>query len=123
MPKVYCYLNQKTIDELEQIKQVEEHESTSQVLKEMVTLGIRVYQMNRKDSELNESEKLRLEKEEELRKQHTVYMLRLLALNADILRCVYDNEKIPKSQNDVEHHILEIKKSVDKYLNDFITTQ
>jgi len=40
MPKSYCYLSQKTILQLEQIKQDEGYESTSQVMKEMIALGI-----------------------------------------------------------------------------------
>lgn len=88
MPKSYCYLSQKTILQLEQIKQDEGYDSSSQVMKEMIALGIQVYERNKGLSGTSDEKKRKLEKEEELKAQHTTYLLRLLGLNTDILRCI-----------------------------------
>ena len=66
MPKSYCYLSQKTSLQLEQIKQDEGYDSTSQVMKEMIDLGIRVYMQNKDAANMSPEDKMRLEKEEEL---------------------------------------------------------
>ena len=120
MPKVYCYLNQKTVDQLEQIKLDEAYESTSQAMKEIVDLGIKVYLHNKENLALSESDKKRLEKEEELKQQHTMYLLRLLSLNADILRCVYDENKFTNPSNMIEEHIAKTKQKVDHFIEGFV---
>ena len=120
MPKVYCYLNQKTVDQLEQIKLNEAHESTSQTMKEIIDLGIKVYLHNKENLALSESDKKRLEKEEELKQQHTMYLLRLLSLNADILRCVYDENKFTNPSNHVEEHIAKTKQKVDHFIEGYV---
>lgn len=120
MPKSYCYLSQKTILQLEQIKQDEGYESTSQVMKEMIDLGILVYTQNKDKANMSPEDKMRLEKEEELKAQHTTYLLRLLGMNTDILRCVYDKEKLNTQQDSAEDHVVNIKKKVDNYIDGFI---
>ncbi|KTD70360.1 hypothetical protein Lsan_0042 [Legionella santicrucis] len=120
MPKAYCYLNQKTIDQLEIIKRDEEHDSASQTMKEMIELGIKVYLHNKENPGLNEEEKRRLEKEEELNRQHTTHLLRLLAISADIFRCVCDKNKLPEGSENAEEHIATIKKKVDNFIEGYI---
>lgn len=120
MPKSYCYLSQKTILQLEQIKQDEGYESTSQVMKEMIDLGIRVYMQNKDAANMSPEDKMRLDKEEELKAQHTTYLLRLLGFSTDILRCVYDKEKLNTQLDSAEDHISNIKKKVDNYIDGFI---
>ena len=63
-------------------------------MKEMIDLGIRVYMQNKDAANMSPEDKMRLEKEEELKSQHTTYLLRLLGFSTDILRCVYDKEKL-----------------------------
>lgn len=121
MPKAYCYLTQKTIDQLESIKQEEDHPSASQTMKEMIELGIKVYLHNKDTPSLSEEEKRRLEKEEELNKQHTTNLLRLLGISADIFRCVYDKNKLSGEANNADEHIAELKKKVDNFIEGFIT--
>lgn len=120
MPKSYCYLSQRTILQLEQIKQDEGYESTSQVMKEMIDLGIRVYTQNKDAANMSPEDKIRLEKEEELKAQHTTYLLRLLGFSTDILRCVYDKEKLNTTHDTAEDHIANIKKKVDNYIDGYI---
>jgi hypothetical protein len=120
MPKAYCYLSQKTIDQLEAIKRDEEHDSSSQAMKEMIELGIKVYLHNKEDPGLSEEEKRRLEKEEELNRQHTTHLLRLLAISADIFRCVYDKNKIPEGTENPEDHIATLKKKVDNFIEGYL---
>ena len=67
MPKSYCYLSQKTILQLEQIKQDEGYYSSSQVMKEMIALGIQIYERNKGAAGMSDEEKRKLEKEEELK--------------------------------------------------------
>lgn len=120
MPKAYCYLNQKTIDQLEAINRDEGYGSSSQTMKEMIELGIKVYLHNKENPGLGEEEKRRLEKEEELNRQHTTHLLRLLAISADIFRCVYDKNKLPEEMENAEEHIATIKKKVDNFIEGFI---
>ena len=120
MPKSYCYLSQKTILNLEQIKQDEGYDSTSQVMKEMIELGIRIYLQNKEESRMSPEEKMRLEKEEELKAQHTTYLLRLLGFSTDILRCIYDKDKLNSEHNNAEDHITTIKNKVDNYIDGYI---
>ncbi|MFT4058949.1 MAG: hypothetical protein QM652_05310 [Legionella sp.] len=120
MPKAYCYLSQKTLDQLESIRQEEEHTSSSQTMKEMIELGIKVYLHNKDTPSLSEEEKRRLEKEEELNRQHTTHLLRLLGISADIFRCVYDKNKLAGEANNADEHIAELKKKVDNFIEGFI---
>ena len=122
MPQVHCYLNQKTADEIEQIRQEEGHESLSAAMKEMLILGIKVHQINKDKKGLSFDEKQRAEKEEELKALHTTYLLRILEINADVLRCVFDPNKIPNSQEKVGDHIVKIKSKVDEYIEKFIAS-
>ena len=120
MPKSYCYLSQKTILDLEQIKQDEGYDSNSQVMKEMIELGIRIYLQNKDEARMSPEEKMRLEKEDELKAQHTTYLLRLLGFSADILRCIYDKNKLNSEHENAEDHISTIKSKVDNYIDGYI---
>ncbi|BCA97251.1 hypothetical protein TUM19329_36120 (plasmid) [Legionella antarctica] len=120
MPKAYCYLNQKTIDQLESIKKEEGHDSSSQTMKEIIELGIKIYLHNKENPSLSEDEKRRLEKEEELNRQHTTHLLRLLGISADIFRCVYDKNKLPDSSGNAEDHIAALKKKVDNFVEGYL---
>jgi hypothetical protein len=120
MPKAYCYLSQKVIDQLNVIKQDEGHESSSQTMKEMIELGIKIYTHNKENPALDPAEKRRLEKEEELNRQHTTHLLRLLGISADIFRCVYDKNKVQDGTDNADDHISELKKKVDNYIEGYI---
>ena len=120
MPKAYCYLNQKIIDQLELIKKNEGHDSFSQTMKEMIELGIKVYLHNKEEPGMNEEVKRRLEKEEELNRQHTTTILRLLGISADIFRCVYDKNKLPEGADNAEDHIAALKKKVDNFVEGYL---
>ena len=120
MPKAYCYLSQKIIDQLEVIKEKKGHRSTSQTMKELIELGIETYRQNEEKPELSNYEKIRLEKEDELNRQHTTHLLRLLALNADIFRCVFDKNKLLEGAFTAEDHIAELKKKVDNFIDGYV---
>lgn len=120
MPKAYCYLSQKIIDQLEVIKEKEGHRSTSQTMKELIELGIETYRQNEEKPELSNQEKIRLEKEDELSRQHTTHLLRLLALNADIFRCVFDKNKLLEGAFTAEDHIAELKKKVYNFIDGYV---
>ena len=120
MPKAYCYLSQKIIDQLEVIKEKEGHRSTSQTMKELIELGIETYRQNEEKPELSNQEKIRLEKEDELSRQHTTHLLRLLPLNADIFRCVFDKNKLLEGAFTAEDHIAELKKKVDNFIDGYV---
>jgi hypothetical protein len=120
MPKAYCYLNQKIIDQLETIKQDEGHDSTSQTMKEMIELGIKIYQHNKENPPPEDAESRRLEKEAELNSQHTTHLLRLLGISADIFRCVYDKSKLPDGTNNADDHIALLKKKVDNFVEGYL---
>lgn len=120
MPKAYCYLNQKTFDQLEVINEDEGYESLSQTMKEMIELGIKVYLHNKENPGVSEQEKRLLMKEEELNRHHTTHLLRLLAINADIFRCVFDKNKIPDVSTSADEHIAALKKKVDNFIEGYI---
>ena len=119
MPKAYCYLPQKTLDQLDKVKLDDGYDSSSHVMKDMIEIGLKVHLMNQ-GNVLSGDDKYRMEKEEELQKKHTTYLLRLLGLSADIFRCVYDENKIPKSKGNVEEDIAEIKNKVESFIDSYI---
>ena len=121
MPKVYCYINQKMTDQLEKIKQDEGYESSSEAMKEMLSLGIKVYLVNKENPSMGEAEKKRLEREEELRNMHTEYMLRMLEISAETFRCVYDKNKIKDGPDTAREHIVNVKNKMAKYIDDYVT--
>lgn len=122
LPKVYCYLNQKACDQLEAIKQEEDHDSLSQAMKEIILLGIKVYLNNKDKPELDDDEKRRLEKEEELKEKQTTNILRLLGISADILRCVYDKSKLNEGADNADDQISLLKIKVDNYVDGYINS-
>lgn len=120
MPQVHCYLNQKMADQLDKIKDDEGYESSSQAMKEMLSLGIKVYLINKENLPTDDTDKNRLDKEEELKNMHTMYLLRMLELNSDILRCVYDQNKLKNAPDNSSDHIIKIKQKVDDYIEEYI---
>lgn len=53
-------------------------------------------------------------KKRNLNKQQTTHLLRLLAVSADIFRCVYDKNKLPEGSVNADDHIAGLKKKIDK---------
>lgn len=94
MPQVHCYLPQKIVEQLEKIKRDNNHSSLSKAVREMIDLGIQTVL-----NQPNELSKENLEKKriEGIRAQQTQYLQKILSLNTDILRCVYDQNKLPES--------------------------
>lgn len=123
MAKAYCYLNKKIIDQLELIKQEEGHDSSSQTMKEMVELGIKIYLHNKERPALDKDEEMRLKNEEELNRQHTTHLLRLLAISADVFRCVYDKSRLSSDSNNADEHIGLLKKKVDNYIDGYLNNR
>jgi|TARA_R110000868_G_scaffold173799_1_gene410178 DNA-directed RNA polymerase subunit F len=115
MPQVHCYLPEKTVDKLEEIQSIEGHESLSKAIKEVIDLGIKVYFFN-KDNEEKSNE---MSKEEELEKKHTAYILRILGMTSDILRCVFDKDKVSGNTTNPEEQIASIKDKVDLYIEEY----
>lgn len=120
MPQLHCYLNQKTADQLEKIREDEGYDSTSQAMKEILSLGIKVYLVNKENPPMDDLDKKRIEKEEELQKMHTEYLLRMLELTADTFRCVYDKNKVKDGAETASEQIISIKKKVSKYIDDYV---
>lgn len=109
MPKTYCYLNQKIIDQLTVIKENEKYESSSLVMKEMIKLGITTY--------LNNKNQLKQQSiNDKINGQHTRYLLRLLAISSDILQCVYNSHKLAESNEIIEEHINQLKEKVEDFI-------
>ena len=120
MTKAYCYLNQKTIDQLELIKQDEGYDSTSQTMKEIILLGIENHIKNKNTKILSKQEKKLIDRKEELSSQNTTHILKLLGISADILRCVYDKSKLDDDSESADEQISLIKEKVDNYVESFL---
>lgn len=115
MPKTYCYLPQKTIDEIEKIQVNDNYNSMSQVLKELIDLGLQSYSSKNTTSTNNKSDK-----EADLRMKHTTYMLRMIGITSDVLRCVFDKSKVDGAHNNAEEQLAFIKNKVDHYIDGYI---
>ncbi len=115
MPKTYCYLPQKTIDEIEKIQVDNNYGSMSQALKELVDLGLQAYNAKNTTPANNKSDK-----EADLRMKHTTYMLRMISITSDVLRCVFDKNKIDGAHNNAEEQLAYIKNKVDHYIDEYI---
>ena len=115
MPKTYCYLPQKTIDEIEKIQVDNNYSSMSQVLKELVDIGLKSYSSKNIIPTNNKSDK-----EADLRMKHTTYMLRMIGITSDVLRCVFDKSKVGGAHNNAEEQLAFIKNKVDHYIDGYI---
>ena len=115
MPKTYCYLPQKTIDEIEKIQVDNNYSSMSQVLKELVDIGLKSYSSKNIIPTNNKSDK-----EADLRMKHTTYMLRMIGITSDVLRCVFDKSKVDGAHNNAEEQLAFIKNKVDHYIDGYI---
>ena len=120
MPQVHCYLPKKTVEQLEQIKQTYGHSSLSKTVREMIESGIKEVLAREAIPEDNTEEKLRLEREEQHRNQQTMYLHKILSLNTDILRCVYDKNKVPDPRKQVEDKLVDIKKTVEDFTEGWV---
>lgn len=123
MPQVHCYLPQKTVEQLERIQQTYGHTSLSKAVREMIEFGIKEILAREAPPADNSEEKQRLEKEEQQRNQQTMYLHKILTLNTDILRCVYDKNKLPESTKKVDEKLVEIKKTVDDFTEGWVFPQ
>lgn len=135
MPQVHCYLPKKTVEQLERIKQTYGHSSLSKAVREMIESGIKEVIARETIPEDNTEEKLRLEREEQHRNQQTMYLHKILSLNTDILRCVYDKNKVPDPRKQVaekqvaeklvaeklvEEKLVDIKKTVEDFTEGWV---
>lgn len=123
MPQVHCYLPKKTVDQLERIKQVNGHTSLSKAIREMIESGIKETLAREALPEDDSEEKKRLEKEEQQRNQQTMYLHKILSLNTDILRCVYDKNKLPEARKMAEEKLVDIKKTVEDFTEGWVFPQ
>ena len=87
----------------------------SQVLKELVSLGLQAYVSKNTTPENNKSDK-----EAGLRMKHTTYMLRMIGITSDVLRCVFDKNKVDGSNNNAEEQLAFIKNKVDHYIDGYL---
>ena len=115
MPKTYCYLPQKTIDEIEKIQVDNNYSSMSQVLKELVDIGLKSYSSKNIIPTNTKSDK-----EADLSMKHTTYMLRMIAITSDVLRCVFDQSKVDGAHNNAEEQLAFIKNKVDHYIDGYL---
>lgn len=110
MSKVYCYLPQMYVDQIEEIKTAEKYDSQSQVLKELIELGL-------KARAIKNIGPINSDREDELRTKHSAYLLRLLSMTSEILRFVFDKNKTRGKQDNVDELLEQIKEKVDSYID------
>ena len=120
MPQVHGYLPKKTVEQLERIKQTYGHSSLSKAVRERIESGIKEVLAREVIPEENNEEKLRLEREEQHRNQQTMYLHKILSLNTDILRCVYDKNKVPDPRKQVDEKLVDIKKTVEDFTEGWV---
>lgn len=109
------YLPQKTIDGIEKIQVDDNYGSLSQVLKELIDLGLQAYSLKNRIPINNKSNR-----EVDLRMKHTTYMLRMIGITSDVLRCVFDKNKVDGTHNNAEEQLAYIKNKVDHYIDGYI---
>jgi len=86
-----------------------------QVLKELVDIGLKSYSSKNIIPTNNKSDK-----EADLRMKHTTYMLRMIAITSDVLRCVFDQSKVDGAHNNAEEQLAFIKNKVDHYIDGYL---
>ena len=95
MPRIYTSVDQKTIDLLTNI-QNKKGISFSKAVSEMISVG--------------------LENSTNIEDKHSEYLLRTMNICSEILRCVYDKNKVSFSGENTEDALQEIKQTIQNYV-------
>lgn len=117
MPQIYTSIGEHTIEQLEKISK-KTGKSFSKITAEMVELGLKVYEA-RSENQISEVEK----KKAELEEKHTEYLLRIMNLCSEILRCTFDPDKMESKSKNPEEAISEIKEKMQFYIKSYTGIQ
>ncbi len=107
MPKVTTFLNEDTIRNLNELCK-NTGKSLSKIIAELVEIGYQIKQNHDTKKSITHDEK-----NTELALKHTEFLLRILNINSEILRKVY-NEPSKCTEKTVDLKLAEIKTHVQK---------
>lgn len=110
MPRISCYISESTLNKIKELQCEDEFyksQSQSQFLKKIIENGL--------NNLLYESSEI-VDKLEKLNEKITAFTLKNTTLCAEILSCVFDENKINKSQAMIKERVMGIKKRVDAHM-------
>ena len=110
MSRVVAFLDDGVIKNLKESYK-ESNKTLSKIVSELVDIGYRVKQ-HHETQKLNPQE----EKKAKLIDKHTEYLLRIMAINADIYRCVR-NEKSKYKEDNIDNVLSIIATNTQSFIN------
>jgi hypothetical protein len=105
MPKIYATVSEKTVANLKNISE-KNRKSFSRIVHEIIELGLLSYK-----NQLTATPSKPIQKMTELDSKHTEYLLRILNIDSEILRKLY-NEPSKCTKKTVDSMLTEIKTHV-----------
>jgi hypothetical protein len=112
MPQINSTLSINLINEIQEIAK-KTNKSFSRFVSELIEQGLKLY----KNNDVLLSQKTH-PNNSDLESKHTEYLLRILAISADILRCTRNN-KSKYSEKETDDVINTITSNVQKYIKNY----
>lgn len=114
MPRLTTFVDKTTE---KQVKDNAEQEgvSVSVYTASLIKLALKIKQLQGDENKQNEEEK-----KAELEEKHTEFLLKILGLQAEVLRCVYDSSKVKNKTGDVESNINRIDEKAKEFIHQFL---
>ena len=112
MPRIITYLNKKMLEDIHNLSK-NSKKSMSETAAELIDLGYNL----KKHQEKQTTDKVQT-KMEELVSRHTQYLLIIMAISSDVLRCVR-NEKSKYSEKTANEAINRIEKKTLDFIKEF----
>lgn len=118
MPKLWCYLPNNLIEKLKKIQEDNKYlrsKTQSQLLKHLIESSIDNLSKNKeKKHSINDNVA-------DIKQTIASYSLQNIALTAEILSCVLDENKIITNKEKTKERAAKIKQKVDNYVEKFFT--
>jgi len=110
MPKLYTYVTEKTVEALSRLSE-ESGKTSSRIISELIEIGLKNYE-NRGSNGLDNFQIKSLN----LEKIQIEYLLRILNINYEIFRCIYDKNKTKVKRDTADECMDTINNSVHEYI-------
>lgn len=110
MQRVVSYLEDDIVKGLKELYKNSD-KSMSKIISEIIDIGYKV-KLHHKENQSNPQ----IEKRAELKEKHTVYLLRIMAIAADIYRCVR-NDKSKYDEENVDDVLTTIASNTQNFIN------
>ena len=114
--RITSYVDDEVLKSLQELHNKNPNKSLSQLSSELIDIGYRVKMHHEAHSDQQDHQNQRNDQKSELAENHTEYLLKIMAIVADVYRCVR-NEKSKYKEDPFEDVLAKITANAQKFIN------